>query len=281
MSSLANPLNEPLTEFFVRPRRFERKSLQTHRKLPCLSCLQSTWWIDVAVHLLERLGSNLEKSVNSPEILLVLQVSQASGYWYQKYESAPNRDIPYANSINHRALLTSELAEIFAHAPLAPNSVAHARVREAYNKAMGKETSMVDKSDNSKKRIPGLEDECPICYETMYKVDIKKLSFCDECGNGLHNECFQQCMSRLYAAITDLLIVFFLLQGLKRPRSWLVCGVVRIGCRHLPLELPVQVLVGQPKVISTWVAYPALKLAETLVLVRLLVSGPLGDTHKP
>jgi hypothetical protein len=29
--------------------------------------------------------------------------------------------------------------------------------------------------------------------ETMGGVEPKKLTFCDECGNALHTECFQQC----------------------------------------------------------------------------------------
>lgn len=129
----------------------------------------------------------------------VLQVSQVSGYWYQK--CAPS-SISYTLNVDlnvHRALLTSELAEIFAHAPLAPNSVSNPRIRAAYNKATGKETTVVDKNaNNNKKRIPGPEDDCPICYETMHKVDTKRLTFCDECGNALHNECFQQCKLRIY-----------------------------------------------------------------------------------
>src|SRR6266545_2662370 len=37
-----------------------------------------------------------------------------------------------------RALLTSELEQIFAEARLAPNAHAHARIREVYARAMGK-----------------------------------------------------------------------------------------------------------------------------------------------
>jgi len=107
--------------------------------------------------------------------LKVLQVSRESGFWYQK------------------ALLTTELETIFAEAPLAPNSVEHPRVSEAYAQATGKATSskVTDDSTN-KRRIPGPEDDCPICYETMHVVDTKSLTFCVECGNALHNECFEQ-----------------------------------------------------------------------------------------
>ncbi|KAH8099574.1 hypothetical protein BXZ70DRAFT_894818 [Cristinia sonorae] len=105
--------------------------------------------------------------------LKVLQVTQASGYWYQK------------------ALLTSELEEIFANAPLAPAALANARVRDAYAKATGKSGSQ-NIAAEGKKRIPEKDDDCPVCYETLFEVKESKMTFCDTCGNGLHKECFQQ-----------------------------------------------------------------------------------------
>jgi len=45
----------------------------------------------------------------------------------------------------------------------------------------------------SKKRILAEGDDCPICYEAMHDVDVKTLTFCEECGNALHTECFNQC----------------------------------------------------------------------------------------
>ncbi|PPQ64818.1 hypothetical protein CVT26_002650 [Gymnopilus dilepis] len=109
----------------------------------------------------------------------VLQVPQSSGHWYQK------------------ALLTSELQEIFANAPLAPNSIAHAHVREAHARATGKisadaPATPTPAADTGKKRIPGPEDDCPICYDGMHGVPEKNLVFCEECGNALHGECFAQ-----------------------------------------------------------------------------------------
>jgi len=108
--------------------------------------------------------------------LKVLQVAQASGYWYQK------------------ALLTSELETIFAQAPLAPNSVAHPHVREAHARATGKapSTSIPADAGSKNKRIPGPDDDCPICYDGMHGVAETSLVFCEECGNALHEECFQQ-----------------------------------------------------------------------------------------
>ncbi|KAI0636763.1 hypothetical protein C8Q77DRAFT_1094450 [Trametes polyzona] len=102
----------------------------------------------------------------------VLQVTLESGYWYQK------------------ALLTSELEEIFSNAPRAPASVANERVRRAYAQATGKELPSTTQA--GQKRLPQEEDDCPICYENMYRVAETLLTFCGECGNGLHKECFGQ-----------------------------------------------------------------------------------------
>jgi len=104
--------------------------------------------------------------------LKVLQVPQTSGLWYQK------------------ALLTSELQSIFAGAPRAPTALANTRVRDAYACAMG--SAPTPTSSDSKRRIPGPEDSCPICYEDMHGISQDKLVFCEECGNALHTECFAQ-----------------------------------------------------------------------------------------
>ncbi|KZP29081.1 hypothetical protein FIBSPDRAFT_851927 [Athelia psychrophila] len=108
--------------------------------------------------------------------LKVLNVSTASGLWYQK------------------ALLTSELQTIFDQAPPAPNSVAHQRVRDAYARATGKgpATSAKAQADNGKRRVPGPDDDCAVCYEGMHGLDQKELTWCQDCGNPVHNECFTQ-----------------------------------------------------------------------------------------
>ncbi|KAG1855127.1 hypothetical protein C8R48DRAFT_720864 [Suillus tomentosus] len=108
--------------------------------------------------------------------LKVLQVSQSSGLWYQK------------------ALLTSELQEIFAHAPPAPNSVTNQRVRDAYARATGKATTTPSEESEpvKKRRAPGPEDDCPICYESMHGADENTLIWCETCVNAVHKECFTQ-----------------------------------------------------------------------------------------
>ncbi|KAJ7812706.1 hypothetical protein B0H14DRAFT_2856110 [Mycena olivaceomarginata] len=106
--------------------------------------------------------------------LKVLQVTQSSGHWYQK------------------ALLTTELESIFANAPLAPNAIANPRLREAYARATGKSqapsTPEASASSAPKKRMPGEEDDCPICYDGMHNVAEASLTFCEECGNAVHGE---------------------------------------------------------------------------------------------
>ncbi|XP_006457740.1 hypothetical protein AGABI2DRAFT_63594 [Agaricus bisporus var. bisporus H97] len=106
--------------------------------------------------------------------LKVLLVPITSHIWYQK------------------ALLTSELETVFAQAPEAPNSVTHPRVLDAYLRATGQKAEASTAASSSKKRIPGEEDDCPICYDTMYGVAEATLTFCEECGNALHKECFEQ-----------------------------------------------------------------------------------------
>ncbi|KAI9445094.1 hypothetical protein H4582DRAFT_883725 [Lactarius indigo] len=104
--------------------------------------------------------------------LKVLQVPQSSDLWYQK------------------ALLTGELESIFTNAPLAPGVLAHDGVRNAYASATGKNQTAT--SSSTKRRVPGPEDDCSICYESMHGESEGRLTFCEECGNALHSECFEQ-----------------------------------------------------------------------------------------
>ncbi|PPQ91350.1 hypothetical protein CVT25_004117 [Psilocybe cyanescens] len=110
--------------------------------------------------------------------LKVLQVSRQSGFWYQK------------------ALLTSELEQIFAEAPLAPNAEAHPHVREAYARATGRIPATANACSNpaqaKNRRVPGPDDDCPICYDGMHGVAEASLTYCEQCGNAVHKECFQQ-----------------------------------------------------------------------------------------
>ncbi|KAF7335749.1 hypothetical protein MVEN_02230600 [Mycena venus] len=128
--------------------------------------------------------------------LKVLQVTQSSGHWYQKYFVTFPVTQNIADSSFLRALLTSELESIFENAPLAPNALAHPRIREAYARATGKtqtpSTPEPEVAAGPKKRIPGEDDDCPICYDNMYGATEASLTFCEECGNAVHGVCFAQ-----------------------------------------------------------------------------------------
>jgi hypothetical protein len=92
-----------------------------------------------------------------------------------------------------RALLTTELEDIFANAPPSPAAAAPDRVRAAYAKATGKVSTADLPDDSDNKRMPTKEDDCPVCYEGMHGSTASQLVWCDGCGNALHKECFQQC----------------------------------------------------------------------------------------
>lgn len=94
-----------------------------------------------------------------------------------------------------RALLTSELEDIFARAPPAPAEVAHDRVKEAYAQATGKKAASGSQKKN--RRLPQKGDSCPVCFEEMRGEAENTLAFCEECGNAMHKECFQQCKLRV------------------------------------------------------------------------------------
>ncbi|KAJ2923755.1 hypothetical protein H1R20_g13336, partial [Candolleomyces eurysporus] len=106
----------------------------------------------------------------------VLQVPQSSNLWYQKYEPSFLKTISLLILITSftRALLTSELETIFANAPAAPNAVTNRRVQEVYARATGKASEPASATPDSKKKMPEEEDDCPICYETMYQAKEAK-----------------------------------------------------------------------------------------------------------
>ncbi|KAF8958058.1 hypothetical protein BDZ97DRAFT_1843889 [Flammula alnicola] len=140
--------------------------------------------------------------------LKVLQVTRQSGHWYQK------------------ALLTSELQEIFAEAPLAPNSMAHAHAT----------TSTVQATSNKNKRIPGPDDDCPVCYDGMHGVAEASLVFCEDCGNALHKECFGHVWQRTAASTSkDLTCVWCRARWVLAPPAGAAAGPSRAAGGYLNL----------------------------------------------
>ncbi|RXW14068.1 hypothetical protein EST38_g11788 [Candolleomyces aberdarensis] len=150
-------------------------------------------------------------------------VPQSSNLWYQKYEPSSLQTISLLISITSftRALLTSELETIFANAPAAPNAVTNRRVQEVYARATGKASEPASATPDSKK-IPEEEDDCPICYETMYQAKEDKLVWCEECGNALHKECFAQWRATSSRAGKELTCVYC-------RSKWVVAGASSAG----------------------------------------------------
>ena len=72
--------------------------------------------------------------------------------------------------------------------------MAHPHVREAHARATGKAAPAAAPTEGNK-RIPGPDDDCPICYDGMHGVAETSLAFCEDCGNALHKECFGECTS--------------------------------------------------------------------------------------
>ncbi|KIM19530.1 hypothetical protein M408DRAFT_206935 [Serendipita vermifera MAFF 305830] len=107
----------------------------------------------------------------------IFNLSEESSYYYQK------------------ALLTTELQEIFATAPPNPALVASQRVVSALKKATGAVPESSDQGvvhPNNKRHIDG--ENCPVCYEEMdgkTEAELSDYFFCDVCLNGLHADCFK------------------------------------------------------------------------------------------
>ncbi|KAG8925951.1 hypothetical protein FRC01_009509 [Tulasnella sp. 417] len=107
--------------------------------------------------------------------LKVLSVPVDSKGWYQK------------------ALISSELQEIFDNAPPNPANVASQRLTEAYGDVTGASSS----KGPSKSAQPPQgrrkfeeDDECAVCYETLKDVPDSDLVWCGTCKNALHKECY-------------------------------------------------------------------------------------------
>jgi len=89
--------------------------------------------------------------------------------------------------IYQKALLTSELQEIFSQAPKDPsaNIVADKTVQEKYQEIVGPRIEFVPQ-----KAIEP-DDTCPVCYDSMSASEA--LVFCkSSCGKSLHAQCFKE-----------------------------------------------------------------------------------------
>ena len=127
-------------------------------------------------------------------LLKVLRVAANSEYVYQK------------------ALLTTELSEIFAAAPqtLFNSVLASDEVRRTYNKAMGD-----DDDDNGgggdietgKVERKPLEGDCPVCMDDIDESEAT--TWCrGQCGNNVHVQCFKEWKKNALRNGDDVLCMF-------------------------------------------------------------------------
>ncbi|KAG8950554.1 hypothetical protein FRC04_007373 [Tulasnella sp. 424] len=105
----------------------------------------------------------------------VLNVSVDTKYWYQK------------------ALISSELQEVFDNAPPNPAHVASQQVKEAYGDITGTSSSQGPSKSTQPpegRRIFEEDDKCAVCCETLKDVPDSDLVWCGICKNALNKECY-------------------------------------------------------------------------------------------
>ncbi|UJR21491.1 hypothetical protein I4U23_024575 [Adineta vaga] len=93
-----------------------------------------------------------------------------------------------------QALLTNELYEIFTKADEQNHDssvLAEQPIREAYRAKTGDPDVILISKDIEQKPISA-EDECPICFESMFGEQTN-IIFCSTlCGNNIHKNCFEK-----------------------------------------------------------------------------------------
>ncbi|CAJ0827650.1 1534_t:CDS:10, partial [Entrophospora sp. SA101] len=114
---------------------------------------------------------------------------------------------PDSNYIYQKALLTSELRQIFQNAAPNPTVLASQKVRDQYAKIIGGVDSSSDDVSSGKRPRQPIEGDCPICYETL--LETEKLVWCkDSCGNNVHEVCFNQWKSSKHSSGNEITCVY-------------------------------------------------------------------------
>jgi hypothetical protein len=104
-----------------------------------------------------------------------------------------------------KALLTSELGEIFEKAPavLTHTPLASAAVRSTYSQVTGTSTDLVDEEASQVQRKP-VTGPCPICFEDMHERACnvtgddaamrasEETVWCTTCGQSVHDVCLKE-----------------------------------------------------------------------------------------
>jgi len=93
-----------------------------------------------------------------------------------------------------QALLTNELNEIFTKADEQNNDssvLAEQPIREAYHAKTGDPNVILTVKNIEQKPIT-IDDECPICFESMMNEKDNILFCSTSCGNNIHKSCFEK-----------------------------------------------------------------------------------------
>ncbi|KAG8905235.1 hypothetical protein FRB99_000402 [Tulasnella sp. 403] len=108
--------------------------------------------------------------------LKVLGVSRFSHVYYQK------------------ALLQSELEQIFASARVPSAHIAPPQFKEVFDDVTGASSSKGKEKAQANKPKKQLtdEDECAVCFEGLKGVPASDLAWCAQCSKALHQECLGQ-----------------------------------------------------------------------------------------
>jgi len=136
-------------------------------------------------------------------MLKVLRVASNSEYVYQK------------------ALLTTELEEIFANAPqtLFGTHMANDAVRREYNKAMGDgdDDTAGDITTSEVKRKP-LEGDCPVCMDDIDESEAT--TWCRaQCGNNVHVQCFKEWKKNAIRSGQDVVCMYCRAEWIDGPKD--------------------------------------------------------------
>ena len=95
--------------------------------------------------------------------------------------SFPNRNISKF-PVYQKALLTTELEDVFAKAPPAPSAAVHdAHVVKAWEKATGSPSKApmaeVSEEPSGKRRLPAEEDACPVVRFDLFESFVSLKSY--------------------------------------------------------------------------------------------------------
>jgi len=164
--------------------------------------------------------------------------------------------------IYQKALLTSEVQEVFTSQTNTLNVLANPNVTEKYLQILGEERSKKIKQAIQKK----IEGDCPICYEEMKPTD--NLVFCKfSCGNSVHLHCWNKWCDIRKQAAEELKCIYCRSRWEDLKTSHTKNGYINLGAyQERPME-------SQPFPAYFWL------LPELLHLSGLTTRMPSWDEY--